>query len=320
MGRSRGAGAPGRGRRLRRAVHARDRLAGRPRGPDGPRRRDRGPPARQWDPAGAVADARSSWPPPRPPCRSARAAACSWASAPGRRSPAPSSGSGRSWAWSGDSCRPGRPAWTAGSSGSVSLPETPPPIWLAALGPKAVRMAGELADGVLLNWCTPERVRQAREEVAEGARAAGRDPAEVTVGVYVRACLDPDVMAAIDAVQAMVGAVRDLSGLRTTVRGDGVRRRHRTGGRRVPRRAAPGCPRAAGPGRLPRRRLPPRHGRGSTTTVAPAPTSRWSIRSWSPAAARPTPRRRPWAGWRRRNLLQMPAQRVAFERSTPWKR
>lgn len=86
------------------------------------------------------------------------------------------------------------------------VPETPPPIWLAALGPKAVRMAGELADGVLLNWCTPERVREAREQVAEGARAVGRDPAEVTVGVYVRACLHPDVMAAIDAVQAMAGA------------------------------------------------------------------------------------------------------------------
>ena len=85
------------------------------------------------------------------------------------------------------------------------VPPTPPPIWLAALGPKAVRLAGAKADGVLLNWCTPERVHQARQEVAEGARAAGRDPADVTIGVYIRACLDPDAMAAIAAVQAMVG-------------------------------------------------------------------------------------------------------------------
>jgi 5,10-methylenetetrahydromethanopterin reductase len=60
------------------------------------------------------------------------------------------------------------------------------PIWISALGPRAMRLAGEVADGVLLNWCPPERVTTAREQVAEGARAAGRDPAVVTVGVYVR--------------------------------------------------------------------------------------------------------------------------------------
>jgi 5,10-methylenetetrahydromethanopterin reductase len=63
------------------------------------------------------------------------------------------------------------------------------PIWLAALGPKTMRLAGEMADGVLLNWCTPERVRQARALVEEGARAARRDPSEITVAVYVRACV-----------------------------------------------------------------------------------------------------------------------------------
>src|SRR5436305_11709147 len=37
----------------------------------------------------------------------------------------------------------------------------PPAIWIAALGPRATRLAGEVADGVLLNWCTPERVATA---------------------------------------------------------------------------------------------------------------------------------------------------------------
>ena len=31
-----------------------------------------------------------------------------------------------------------------------------------------------MADGVLLNWCPPERVPFARERVREGAEAAGR--------------------------------------------------------------------------------------------------------------------------------------------------
>jgi alkanesulfonate monooxygenase SsuD/methylene tetrahydromethanopterin reductase-like flavin-dependent oxidoreductase (luciferase family) len=62
----------------------------------------------------------------------------------------------------------------------------PVPIWVAALGPRAMRLAGEIADGVLLNWCPPERVAFARERIREGAERAGRDPAAVRVGVYVR--------------------------------------------------------------------------------------------------------------------------------------
>ena len=69
------------------------------------------------------------------------------------------------------------------------LPERPPPIWIAALGPRAVRLAGEVADGVILNWCTPERVAEAGAAIAEAAADAGRDPAQVTIAVYVRAAM-----------------------------------------------------------------------------------------------------------------------------------
>jgi alkanesulfonate monooxygenase SsuD/methylene tetrahydromethanopterin reductase-like flavin-dependent oxidoreductase (luciferase family) len=67
------------------------------------------------------------------------------------------------------------------------VPERPPQLWIAALGPRAVRTAGAVADGVLLNWCTPERVARALVEVREGAEEAGRDPSTVTIAVYVRA-------------------------------------------------------------------------------------------------------------------------------------
>ena len=87
----------------------------------------------------------------------------------------------------------------AGGSGTVDgapvatdLPlAAPPQIWIAALGPKATRLAGAIADGVILNWCTPARVAAATAEVAEGAEAAGREPAAVTIAVYVRAALAP---------------------------------------------------------------------------------------------------------------------------------
>ena len=71
---------------------------------------------------------------------------------------------------------------------SLDVPEAVP-IWLAALGPKTMRLAGEVADGVLLNWCTPERVRFAATQIREGAERAGRDPSDVTIAVYTRACV-----------------------------------------------------------------------------------------------------------------------------------
>ena len=42
-------------------------------------------------------------------------------------------------------------------------------------GPKMCALAGAEADGVFLNWMTPERAAWARERVHEGAREAGRD-------------------------------------------------------------------------------------------------------------------------------------------------
>ena len=86
------------------------------------------------------------------------------------------------------------------------VPSAPPPIWIAALGPRAVRLAGEIADGVLLNWCTPERVAEAVAEVREGAATSGRDPDQVTVAVYIRACIHgDDANAELEAVQTAAG-------------------------------------------------------------------------------------------------------------------
>jgi len=96
----------------------------------------------------------------------------------------------------------------AGGTGTVEgspvrspLPlPTPPEVWIAALGPRATALAGEIADGVILNWCTPDRVATAMPQIAEGARGAGRDPADITVAVYVRAAL---VAGSIDGARAM---------------------------------------------------------------------------------------------------------------------
>jgi alkanesulfonate monooxygenase SsuD/methylene tetrahydromethanopterin reductase-like flavin-dependent oxidoreductase (luciferase family) len=79
------------------------------------------------------------------------------------------------------------------------------PIWISAMGPKTMRLAGEVADGVLLNWCPPERVAFARERIAEGADAAGRDPGEISVGVYIRSWVGEDEGAAMAVLRAAAG-------------------------------------------------------------------------------------------------------------------
>jgi alkanesulfonate monooxygenase SsuD/methylene tetrahydromethanopterin reductase-like flavin-dependent oxidoreductase (luciferase family) len=42
------------------------------------------------------------------------------------------------------------------------------------MGPKMCRLAGEIADGVLLDWATPAYARQVQGIAAEGATAANR--------------------------------------------------------------------------------------------------------------------------------------------------
>lgn len=84
-------------------------------------------------------------------------------------------------------------------------PGAPVPVWISTLGPKAMRLGGEIADGVLLNWCPPERVAFARERIAEGAEAAGRDPAGVAVAVYVRCWVGDDETAGTRALKAAAG-------------------------------------------------------------------------------------------------------------------
>ena len=74
------------------------------------------------------------------------------------------------------------------------------PVFLGALGPRMLRLAGEAADGAALNWCSAEQVAWSREHVNEAAEAAGRDPSEVKLAEYIRVCVDEDVDAARIAV------------------------------------------------------------------------------------------------------------------------
>lgn len=80
-------------------------------------------------------------------------------------------------------------------------PAEVPPIYLGVMGPKMLRMAGEVADGTLSSvMAGPEYVRWARTQIAEGQRAAGRESERHKVTVLVMFCVDDDADRARAAV------------------------------------------------------------------------------------------------------------------------
>lgn len=64
-----------------------------------------------------------------------------------------------------------------GSGFRLTLPEAPRiPVVVAAMRPRMIGLAGELADGAFLTWCPPEEAAEGVELLRRGARRAGRDP------------------------------------------------------------------------------------------------------------------------------------------------
>jgi alkanesulfonate monooxygenase SsuD/methylene tetrahydromethanopterin reductase-like flavin-dependent oxidoreductase (luciferase family) len=78
------------------------------------------------------------------------------------------------------------------------------PVFLAALGPQMLFLAGAASDGASLNWATPTQIAWSRERMLEGAASVGRDPSELCVSMYIRVCIDEDVDAARRAFGAQV--------------------------------------------------------------------------------------------------------------------
>jgi probable F420-dependent oxidoreductase len=66
------------------------------------------------------------------------------------------------------------------------------PIHLGALGPKMFRLAGEIADGVLLSFVVADAVPTLLASFREAARDAGRDPDELEVSARVTVCADEE--------------------------------------------------------------------------------------------------------------------------------
>jgi probable F420-dependent oxidoreductase len=68
----------------------------------------------------------------------------------------------------------------------------PPPIYIAALRERMLRLAGAESDGVIINWLGAGDVPKAVAAAHAGARKAGRDPAKLEVVCRIFVCMTED--------------------------------------------------------------------------------------------------------------------------------
>ena len=88
-------------------------------------------------------------------------------------------------------------------------PTAPVRVYLAALGPEMLELAGEIADGVLLNWIPPEAVAASIAQLKVGARKAARTLEDFEIAAFVRTCVTDDAAAARETL------ARDITGYAT---------------------------------------------------------------------------------------------------------
>jgi F420-dependent oxidoreductase-like protein len=81
------------------------------------------------------------------------------------------------------------------------------PIYLAAIGPKNTQLAGEIADGWIPTFFSPEHVGHMRELLEEGAARAEGDKRidhSFDIAPTVNVCIDDDLEAARDNIRPVM--------------------------------------------------------------------------------------------------------------------
>ena len=75
------------------------------------------------------------------------------------------------------------------------------PVWIAGYGPKALQLAGRVADGVILQFADPHLIKWCLQFVHEGAKAAGRDPSSIQVMAATAVWVSDDLATAREHVR-----------------------------------------------------------------------------------------------------------------------
>lgn len=88
----------------------------------------------------------------------------------------------------------------------------PVPIWIAAGGPRTLRMAGGVADGVFIRVGThPANISTAVEAIRAGAAEAGRDPGAVRLGAVFHTVLVDEPGLALTMAKSMAAGYYEYS-------------------------------------------------------------------------------------------------------------
>ena len=95
----------------------------------------------------------------------------------------------------------------------ASLPHhRPVPIWIAAGGPRTLRMAGAVADGVFIRVGThAANIATSVEAIRAGAAEAGRDPASVRLGAVFHTVLVDEPARALTMARSMAAGYYEYS-------------------------------------------------------------------------------------------------------------
>ncbi len=103
------------------------------------------------------------------------------------------------------------------------LPPEPIPLYLAAMGPRMLRLAGALADGVVLSaGLTVEYAAESLAMAEAGAREAERDPAALRRAAYVYIAVDPDRAAAVERLRPKIAFMMRNDFVAPSVAGSGI--------------------------------------------------------------------------------------------------
>lgn len=76
-----------------------------------------------------------------------------------------------------------------------------PPVWVAGYGPIALRSAGRIADGVVLQFADPFLIKWCLQFVKEGAQEAGRDYSKIKIMSCAPVWISGDLATARDHVR-----------------------------------------------------------------------------------------------------------------------
>ncbi len=95
----------------------------------------------------------------------------------------------------------GEPVEYEGRPAQLTWARGAPPAWIAGYGPKVLRLAGQIGDGVILQFADPDLISWCLGFVREGAREAGRDPAAIEVMAAAPVWMSDDLARAREHVR-----------------------------------------------------------------------------------------------------------------------